>query len=84
METPSFELPKQTWANEIEALNRLSGLDLSNTSSALSDMTEGIRGAIHDAAKSSTNGKGKKTSATGKGKKTSGKDKKTSGEEETD
>ncbi|KAG6871844.1 hypothetical protein C0995_015810 [Termitomyces sp. Mi166 len=28
LETPSFELPQETWAREIEALNRLSGLTL--------------------------------------------------------
>ncbi|KAF9457332.1 xylose isomerase-like protein [Collybia nuda] len=58
LETPSFELPKETWAKEIDVLNRLSGLDLSK-GDALSDMEEDIRCAVKDAEKSSGKGKTK-------------------------
>lgn len=71
LETPSFELPKETWAKEIDALNRLSGLDLSKGDDIL-DIVEEIRCAVKDAEKSSGKGKTKAKSTGRKTKKKAG------------
>ncbi|KAG6824469.1 hypothetical protein H0H92_006806, partial [Tricholoma furcatifolium] len=49
LETPSFELPKETWAREIEALNRLSGLSLEDD--AGEEIVKPIRTAVGFASK---------------------------------
>ncbi|KAG5721532.1 putative endonuclease 4 [Termitomyces sp. T112] len=51
LETPSFELPKETWAREIEALNRLSGLTLEEDTTK--EVAEPIRVAVKLASQSS-------------------------------
>jgi AP endonuclease 1 len=64
LETPSFELPQETWMKEIEVLNKLSGLDLSQTSEdTLAEWVKEIKDGVLAAEKVS--GKGKKSIAKG-------------------
>ncbi|KAG6823526.1 hypothetical protein H0H93_003472, partial [Arthromyces matolae] len=46
LETPSFETPKETWAKEIEALNRLSGLELEKLQEDGSEIVDPIKNAV--------------------------------------
>ncbi|KAG6877383.1 hypothetical protein C0993_007903 [Termitomyces sp. T159_Od127] len=51
LETPSFELPKEIWAKEIEALNRLSGVTLGHETTE--EVVEPIRAAVMLVSKTS-------------------------------
>ncbi|KAF5373983.1 hypothetical protein D9615_009930 [Tricholomella constricta] len=60
LETSSFELPQETWANEIEVLNQLSGLALDPGATTQSDdLVKGIRTALQHAENASGKGKSK-------------------------
>ncbi|KAG5638035.1 hypothetical protein DXG03_004280, partial [Asterophora parasitica] len=66
LETPSFEQPQETWAKEIEVLNRLSGLTLDElgADTQVDELVNGIKTAVLHAEKK---GKGKsKTKAPGR------------------
>ncbi|KAF5378299.1 hypothetical protein D9615_008792 [Tricholomella constricta] len=56
LETPSFELPRKTWAKEIEVLNRLSGLALDP---GMDDLVKDIRTSVQHAENASGKGKSK-------------------------
>ncbi|RDB22943.1 putative endonuclease 4 [Hypsizygus marmoreus] len=70
LETQNFETPEQTWAKEIEVLNKLSGLDLAvdEGEAQCSAMAKEIKDAIHHADKAGGKPK-RKTRATRGGKK---------------
>ena len=72
LETPSFELPREVWAKEIEVLNSLSGLDLDLAEEAgpsveLQKMVEEICMTVKSAEKASGKGTKKRQAPAGRG-----------------
>jgi len=74
LETPSFELPREVWAKEIEVLNSLSGLEIEPAEGAelgveLQKMVEEIRLTVKSAEKAGGKSTKKRKAQAGRGKK---------------
>ena len=73
LETPSFELPREVWAKEIEVLNGLTGLEINpaegaDSSVGLQKMVEEIRMTVKSAESAGGKSMKKRKVSAGRGK----------------